>query len=69
MIVIEYISINGVDVNGVVGFLYVDILINIIVININENLNDDLDFVGVDGGGDLEDIECICELGIIKCEI
>lgn len=67
-IVIEYISTNGADANGAVGFSYADTLTNITVININENPNDDLDFVGADGGGDPEDIERIRELGTIKRE-
>ncbi|EKG9191381.1 hypothetical protein O5M53_000158 [Shigella flexneri] len=68
MIVIEYISTNGADANGAVGFSYADTLTNITVININENPNDDPDFVGADGGGDPEDIERIRELGTIKRE-
>lgn len=67
-IVIEYISTNGADANGAVGFSYADTLTNITVININENPNDDPDFVGADGGGDPEDIERIRELGTIKRE-
>lgn len=67
-IVIEYISTNGADANGAVGFSYADTLTNITVININENPNDDSDFVGADGGGDPEDIERIRELGTIKRE-
>lgn len=67
-IVIEYISTNGADANGAVGFSYADTLTNITVININENPNDDADFVGADGGGDPEDIERIRELGTIKRE-
>ncbi len=67
-IVIEYISTNGADANGAVGFSYADTLTNITVININENPNDDPDFVGADGGGDPEDIERIRELGAIKRE-
>lgn len=67
-IVIEYISTNGAGANGAVGFSYADTLTNITVININENPNDDPDFVGADGGGDPEDIERIRELGTIKRE-
>ncbi|QBO63391.1 putative baseplate wedge subunit [Escherichia phage vB_EcoM_G2540] len=67
-IVIEYISTNGADANGAVGFSYADTLTNITVININENPNDDPDFVGANGGGDPEDIERIRELGTIKRE-
>ena len=67
-IVIEYISTNGADANGAVGFSYADTLTNITVININENPNGDPDFVGADGGGDPEDIERIRELGTIKRE-
>ncbi|AHY83354.1 baseplate wedge subunit [Escherichia phage vB_EcoM_112] len=67
-IVIEYISTNGADANGAVGFSYADTLTNITVININENPNSDPDFVGADGGGDPEDIERIRELGTIKRE-
>ncbi|QXN69691.1 putative phage baseplate wedge [Escherichia phage vB_EcoM_Kelasse] len=67
-VVIEYISTNGADANGAVGFSYADTLTNITVININENPNDDPDFVGADGGGDPEDIERIRELGTIKRE-
>lgn len=67
-IVIEYISTNGADANGAVGFSYADTLTNITVISINENPNDDPDFVGADGGGDPEDIERIRELGTIKRE-
>lgn len=67
-IIIEYISTNGADANGAVGFSYADTLTNITVININENPNDDPDFVGADGGGDPEDIERIRELGTIKRE-
>lgn len=67
-IVIEYISTNGADANGAVGFSYADTLTNISVVNINENPNDDPDFVGADGGGDPEDIERIRELGTIKRE-
>lgn len=67
-IVIEYISTNGADANGAVGFSYADTLTNITIININENPNDDPDFVGADGGGDPEDIERIRELGTIKRE-
>ncbi|ENC4530504.1 hypothetical protein ABKL85_000063 [Shigella sonnei] len=67
-IVIEYISTNGAEANGAVGFSYADTLTNITVININENPNDDPDFVGADGGGDPEDIERIRELGTIKRE-
>lgn len=67
-IVIEYISTNGADANGAVGFSYADTLTNITVIDINENPNDDPDFVGADGGGDPEDIERIRELGTIKRE-
>lgn len=67
-IAIEYISTNGADANGAVGFSYADTLTNITVININENPNDDPDFVGADGGGDPEDIERIRELGTIKRE-
>ncbi|MFP9170238.1 hypothetical protein ACLI2G_15820, partial [Enterococcus faecalis] len=62
------ISTNGADANGAVGFSYADTLTNITVININENPNDDPDFVGADGGGDPEDIERIRELGTIKRE-
>ncbi|ANN86584.1 baseplate wedge subunit [Shigella phage SHFML-11] len=67
-IVIEYISTNGADANGAVGFSYADTLTNITIININENPNGDPDFVGADGGGDPEDIERIRELGTIKRE-
>lgn len=67
-IVIEYISTNGAEANGAVGFSYADTLTNITVININENPNGDPDFVGADGGGDPEDIERIRELGTIKRE-
>ncbi|END4825327.1 hypothetical protein ABL755_000242 [Shigella sonnei] len=67
-IIIEYISTNGADANGAVGFSYADTLTNITIININENPNGDPDFVGADGGGDPEDIERIRELGTIKRE-
>lgn len=67
-IVIEYISTNGADANGAVGFSYADTLANITVIGINENPSNNPDFVGADGGGDPEDIERIRELGTIKRE-
>lgn len=67
-IVIEYVSTNGADANGATGFAYADTITNISVIAINENPDNNPDFVGADGGGDQEDIERIRELGTIKRE-
>ena len=67
-IVIEYIRTDGERANGATEFSYADTLQYISVQRIIENPDNNVDYVGADGGGDPEDIERIRELGTIKRE-
>lgn len=67
-VAIEYIRTDGSKANGAKEFTYADTIQYITVEQVIENFNDDLDYVGADGGGDLEDIERIREMAVVKRE-
>lgn len=67
-IVIEYLRTDGSKANGAKGFTYADTLQYMSVNAVLENYNNDMDYVGADGGGDPEDIERIREMAVIKRE-
>lgn len=67
-IVIEYLRTDGAKANGAKGFTYADTLQYMSVNAVLENFNNDMDYVGADGGGDPEDIERIREMAVVKRE-
>ena len=72
-IVVEYLSTKGSISNGTKNFDYVDTIPNIVVESIEENPSNPLgindpNYVGSIGGGDVEDIERVREMGPVMRE-
>ncbi|MGL6228673.1 MAG: baseplate wedge subunit [Culicoidibacterales bacterium] len=67
-VVIEYIQTDGSIANGCKNFDYVGTIPNLVFQKVEENIHNDKDYVGADGGGDEEDIERIRELAPIMRE-
>ena len=67
-IAIEYIVTSGSKANGAKGFSYADTIQHIKIEQIIENPYNSSDYVGADGGGDVDDIERIRELAQVKRE-
>lgn len=67
-IVIEYIQTDGKIANGCKNFDYVGTIPNLVFQKVEENIYNDKDYVGADGGGDEESIERIRELAPIMRE-
>ncbi|APU02195.1 baseplate wedge subunit [Aeromonas phage SW69-9] len=67
-VVVEYLSTQGEAANGSKDFAYTDTLQNIIITDLVENPTDDRDYVGTQGGGNVEDIERIRELAPVMRE-
>lgn len=72
-IVVEYISTKGSIANGTRNFQYVDTIPNLVVESITENPYsplgaNDPNYVGSIGGGDVEDIERLREIGPLMRE-
>lgn len=62
-IVIEYLRTDGDIANGCRNFSYSDVIKDLVVENIIGNYDNDPDYVGSVGGGDIENIESIRENG------
>ncbi|UYD57407.1 baseplate wedge protein [Aeromonas phage B614] len=67
-IVIEYLNTAGEPANGAKDFAYTDTLQNIVVTDLIENPTNSPDYVGTQGGGDVEDIERIREMAPVMRE-
>lgn len=67
-IVIEYLRTEGSEANGCTIFTYNDVIRGVNVDMINVNYNNDPNFIGSYGGGDIEDKESIRENGIMAGE-
>ena len=67
-IVIEYLNTAGELANGAKDFAYTDTLQNIVVTDLIENPTNSPDYVGTQGGGDVEDIERIREMAPVMRE-
>lgn len=72
-VVIEYISTDGSTANGCKNFEYIDTIPNLVIEKIDENPSSELgindpNYVGATGGGDIEDIERIREMGSVMKE-
>lgn len=67
-IVIEYLRTEGYEANGCRHITYNDTLPGVVVEDILVNYNNDPNFIGSFGGGDIEDIESIRENGILSLE-
>lgn len=67
-IVIEYLRTDGFVANGCKFFTYNDTIRDLVVDSLLINYNNDPNFIGSYGGGDVEDIESVRENGILSLE-